>query len=571
MPVQPPRIKLLAIRWGTWAGVPLLYVLLAAWAIWPAPRHAYRTLPTASTPSATVPMLNAWTIWWNVDRLSHLGRGYWNAPIFHPERGTFAFSDPQPATCAVAPVLWLTGSPIAAYQVYLLLSLVLNGVFTVRVLRTLRADRWIALAGGVGVLLLPVAHQRIEVLQLVPIWGVLWSIDVLIRLHRRPRGLLGLELAAALLAVFSTSVHHGLFWGLLLLSTAWITIRPRRWKRWCVGMAVAGGTTLMLLLPLLLPMQRIHSAHEFQRQDAMVRALSASPGQWCELPPGALWPTRQDAARSLSLSPGWGRLVIAVAGFLLLFRRRRKRPIACFLAAILALALLLSLGLNLSLGAWEPWTMLRRTVPGFSQVRSPFRFAYFAQLAVILLAAWGLQQGVVHVRRTARPWPRYLGTGALVLAGLLIALEVLPPRVYAVSVPDVTRPVDWRQYLRHHVREGQGVVCLPLARGETVEAHRQTTWWMLHATQHQAALVNGYSGFFPDSWYRMSRALTRDPLSRETLAMLVEANVAYLVVDRRQVRLIPTPAPQADGRQLVRVFRSSEGIDIWQLPTARRQ
>ena len=96
-----------------------VYFVLALWATWPLARFPATKLPTGNTQTETVPLLNLWTIWWNSDRLLHGLKGYWNAPIFHPAEETFAFSEPQPTTILVAPVIWLTGSRVLAYNVYL--------------------------------------------------------------------------------------------------------------------------------------------------------------------------------------------------------------------------------------------------------------------------------------------------------------------------------------------------------------------------------------------------------------------------------------------------------------------
>src|SRR5690606_18272581 len=98
----------------------------------------------------TVPLFNAWTIWWNCDRLAHGFRGYWDAPIFFPEQQTFAFSEPQPATLMVAPVLWGSGSPILAYNAYLWLSLLLNGLVTLWLLKSLGHRTWLAGLGAIA-------------------------------------------------------------------------------------------------------------------------------------------------------------------------------------------------------------------------------------------------------------------------------------------------------------------------------------------------------------------------------------------------------------------------------------
>ena len=69
----------------------------------------------------TVPLLNLWTVWWNADRAAHGFQGYWNAPIFYPTEKTFVFSEAQPTSVIVAPLIGLTGNRALAYNVYQLL------------------------------------------------------------------------------------------------------------------------------------------------------------------------------------------------------------------------------------------------------------------------------------------------------------------------------------------------------------------------------------------------------------------------------------------------------------------
>src|SRR5258708_1206453 len=71
--------------------VGLMYAGLALWSTWPLLRNPATTLPLGPSQVATVPLFNLWTIWWNADRLRHGLKEYWEAPIFYPERDTFAF------------------------------------------------------------------------------------------------------------------------------------------------------------------------------------------------------------------------------------------------------------------------------------------------------------------------------------------------------------------------------------------------------------------------------------------------------------------------------------------------
>ncbi|NIQ52158.1 MAG: hypothetical protein GWN71_01345, partial [Gammaproteobacteria bacterium] len=62
-----------------------------------------------------MPYFNVWTLGWNASWLTAPDAGYWDAPIFHPAPGAFAFSDPQLLTGLAATPLWWM-SPALAYN-----------------------------------------------------------------------------------------------------------------------------------------------------------------------------------------------------------------------------------------------------------------------------------------------------------------------------------------------------------------------------------------------------------------------------------------------------------------------
>ena len=74
------------------------------------------------------PLLNAWILWWTT-QAAPLTAHWWNAPIFYPATGVFAFSEHllgfAPLT---APLIALTGSPLFGYNVALLATYVLSAL-----------------------------------------------------------------------------------------------------------------------------------------------------------------------------------------------------------------------------------------------------------------------------------------------------------------------------------------------------------------------------------------------------------------------------------------------------------
>lgn len=85
-------------------------------------------------------------------------------------------SEAKPITMAMAPLQWMTNNHALTYNIYFLLSLTLNGWVTWLVLRRQGIGVAVALASGIAMLLLPAVHWQAGVLQLVPVWAIVWSL-----------------------------------------------------------------------------------------------------------------------------------------------------------------------------------------------------------------------------------------------------------------------------------------------------------------------------------------------------------------------------------------------------------
>ena len=82
-------------------------------------------LSTAVPHDVEDPLLSTWILWWNAHHLPFVG-AWWDGLSFFPGHGSLAFSDHSVGLELIAgPVQWLGGTPILAYNVTLLSSLVL--------------------------------------------------------------------------------------------------------------------------------------------------------------------------------------------------------------------------------------------------------------------------------------------------------------------------------------------------------------------------------------------------------------------------------------------------------------
>jgi hypothetical protein len=427
-------------RVGLFAG----YSLLVLATTWPLARTPATRLVVGTEPVRTVSLFNAWTVWWNADRAAHCFTGYWNAPIFFPTENAFAFSEPQPMTVVVAPIIWLTESRLLAMNVYLAATLILNGLLANRLLRTLGLRRVIACGGGAAMILLPIVHWQLGVMQLAALWPSLWTFDALWRIVGPPtigpqtvgpqtvgpqtvgpqtvgpqtvdqptvksaaigqpsvepaaRGTAGesgwvnsvgrgLMLGVALATSWWTCSHHALFLMLLLLVATPICVLAFRRRAVWIGLSVAGIVSSLLVFPLVIHLHQVTIDYEFVRSDDLVQRLSNFPSDyWLSFGHSLANGIVPVARPEWTMSPGLLKIVWATVAVGLCWRRR-YRLATLFFAVLGVAAFLLSLGPHLQLAGWSPWRMVVDFVPGFAQVRNVFRFGFFFQLCVVLLTA----------------------------------------------------------------------------------------------------------------------------------------------------------------------------------------
>lgn len=526
------------------------------------------TIPLTSTTVSTVPLFNAWTIGWNADQLAAGFPYYWHAPIFHPQQSSFAYSEPQPATMLVAPILWSTGNPIWAYKSWLILSLFLNALFGHILLRRMGYSFRFQLFGGLLVFTLPLVHQFLDVIQLVPLWGILWFWGALFQLERRRQILNAMETGISFATVFMLCLHHALFLCLLMCFALAMFLGPLVLdRRFAILSGLAILLAALLVAPIVLPVDNALAGVDHVRPDMLVQQLSAKPSCYLNSPDSAF--LKMEAFQSnneLPLNVGYLRMLLASVGLVLgLTWGKRKRWIG-FVAVIGLVAFCFSLGFHLKIAGWSPWRTIRDVVPGFESVRSVYRFAWFVQLTITLLAVEGaalLHEFAASTRlASTKKLAFQIVIGVFAIGGLI---EIPPASSIRGGVPDLVRNEKWIGYLREETPTDAVIFCVPAASGTTIADYDHTTRWMYFGLRHDRRLVNGYSGFFPEDYLELRKLIQAEFPSAACLRELVDRDVTYLVVARRfcsteKMLDLPKSAPQLDL-----VFQDDVGIDIYRL------
>ncbi|MBA3315448.1 MAG: hypothetical protein H0T47_19440, partial [Planctomycetaceae bacterium] len=337
-----------------------------------------------------MPALNAWTVWWNADRARYGFSEYWHAPIFSPSRYALAFSEAQPTSLIVALIVYAAG-PAAGYNIYLLAVLTLNGVVTFRLLKRTGLAIVPALLGGVLVETLPMVHWQLGVLQLTAICGVVWTIDRLVVLRDAPTIANAALLGVAAFLCYAACNYFGLFLSVLLPLT-FLPLVFGRWLDWRFWLFVAASAVVagMLSLPILWAQFEAKREYEWHRDESLIVSLSAQPRDYLTTPwrPRIEGPDFKDPKRPLwMLGGGPFKLFLATAGIVAGLCMRGRRRWTLFVILFGAAAFGLSLGPAFEIRQWSPYKAVMALHPGLALARSPFRFAFFVQLATAMLAA----------------------------------------------------------------------------------------------------------------------------------------------------------------------------------------
>lgn len=553
------------LRAGAWW---CAYFAIAVYASWPLCLRPMSTISIGFETESTVPLLNVWTLWWNSDRAMAGFQGYWNAPIFYPTQGAFAFSEAQPTMIVMAPVVWLTGSRILAYNLYLLIMLTLNGDSSRRLFLRIGHHPWLAFCGGVLCQMLPFVWWQSGVVQLTTVFGIIWTIHAMLNLFElRPEAtwkeslILGVKLSGAFCLTYWLCNYWGMFQTLVLIpSSIWLwnssAVRLRFWGSLCL----AGLLAAVLLSPFVYVQRSLAKKHQWTREHSLIRDLSAHPRDFLDTPHTAKAKPQSIVAgegtpeyEDWSRIPGWDypdplrnnvwplgggttKVLLAPLGLLVALATRGRRRWGLFAVTFASVAVGLSLGPTVCIlkeipvvGGWIPYESLQEFVPGFKLIRSPFRFALFVQLALVWLTVealdllnplrWRKAEKPVEEDLTVHPalrnLPPSLGSqiwmwsqwAPLGLLSLLLIAEVWPPRQSLYECPSSTSTPAWITWLHENSEPTDAVVCVPFPIGYSVRDYQETSVWMYWGTMHRRPLVNGYSGFFPKEFVDLKELL----------------------------------------------------------------
>ena len=306
-------------------------------------RHVLAHLGTSIANDPGDPLLTAAILEWNARHLPW-SDAWWQFPIFHPTPDTLAFSEHLLGLSVIAsPLAWLTGNPLATYNLTTLLTFPLSAMAMFALVYYLTRSGVAAFLAGLAYGFAP---YRISNLPHVQMLASFWAPLALLGLHgyvdRHVRGSDAAHLVGVRLTRDKWLVLYGAAWALQAAANGyalvffsvlvglwvlWFVVLPRRWTA-LAGIAVATVIAALPLAPILYTYITVHARHGFERSAAEMRAYSADVAAvLCAPPDLAVWGWIRVACRAEGeLFPGVALFAIAAAACYVVIARRPEAP-----------------------------------------------------------------------------------------------------------------------------------------------------------------------------------------------------------------------------------------------------
>jgi hypothetical protein len=228
------------------------FALTIAYA-WPLPAHVLHGI--AHDPGD--PILNTWILWWTTKAVP-LSSHWWNAPMFFPAVGTFAFSEHLLGLAPLAaPIIAVTENATLGYNVTLLSTYVLCGLGMYFLGYTITRRHDAAFVAGLAYAFAPYRLGQVPHVQMLAAFWAPVSLAALHRYDREPR-LRWSALAAFAWLMQALSNGYFLFFlaVLLLMWLLWFAVGRWSWAQ--IGiLAGCFAVAAVLIAPVLLGYKHI--------------------------------------------------------------------------------------------------------------------------------------------------------------------------------------------------------------------------------------------------------------------------------------------------------------------------
>jgi hypothetical protein len=433
----------------------LAYAVLAA--VWGAPSTL---APTERVPDLGDPLHLGWIMAWDAHQIVRKPWALFESNSFYPYPHSLAFADHLlPEALLVAPVFWITGNAVLAYNAAVVLALTLSALALFLLARAMGLCDTAAFVGG---LVYAFNSFTLHEVARVHVLSVQWwplALVFLDRFVREGRGRDGAALALFLLLQGLSGTYYLVY--TLLLAPVWLAVgwwvarrRPRFRELRALALSglAAGAVAALILWPYAAQFRAMGFEKSWAGGADLLSFVTPAARSW--MWPGA-WPAGapSELPHFLGLFGG----VLMAGGALLTLTRRappRARPLVVIALVTAAAGVALSLGPIINVGGRPlgpgPYALLHRLLPLMRGMAGPERVGVLVLLGGAVLAALAAHALLCSARATLKVIALAVLTVVLPLehwsrprpagAGVVPAGDDVPP-VYAWLAADGSTPM----------------------------------------------------------------------------------------------------------------------------------
>ena len=523
--------------------------------------------------------LNEWILAWVEHELPRDPAHLFEANIFYPAHDALAFSEPLIVPALIGtPLAWAGASPVLVYNLVVIAGYALTAFATFVLVEAWTGSFMAGLLAGSLFAFNTHTLTRFAHVQGIHIYGLPLALLALDRLVRGGSYRTALLLAGAVAMMAYTSgylvVFAAVMTGIVLITRAadwW----PRA-RQLAPRLAAAGLVAAIAIAPVYLPYHRAARDQHMVLALDIVKDYSATPAGYLASA-GRLhfstWSGRFFKDPVDSFFPGF--VVLALAGIAIVAAARRRTadgdPVR---ARVLMLAAIAVAGVVLSLGTATPvYGWLFAIFPPMQGLRAAARFGNLFLLAVAVLGGMGLAtllppKGGSHeisVGRREISTDKSRGFRLQAEGGWLAIVLVVLVNVESLRAPMTYQPFDGIPGLYRLLAAEPGPVVLAEQPFFPRWAIFRNAPYVLASTAHWRPLMNGYSGYTPESYQRYADAFWYFPEEWAIQAMK-DAGVTHVMVHpaafhKDHQAVVPAIEKRSDfelmaiGRDDVRLYR----------------
>jgi hypothetical protein len=487
-------------------GVLVLYAALTIFFTWPQAAHM-----GSMTVAHIDPPFSVWRLSWVAHQLWTRPAELFDANIFWPKRRTLAYSDAMLLEGTLATPFIRAGiTPLAVMNALLLVGICASA-FAMYVLAHRLTGHTIA-AIFAGVVFAFSSYRREHVQHLELQWAMwmplaLWAFHRAVEMGRFRDGLLT---GVFVTLQFLSSIYYGLFLTTFMGLVAPLVMASRRFRvgRWALAGFAAGAIVLAWVAHTYSQPYKRVQRELGHRPVSEVRNYSAEPINFLGSAHENLLyaPLVRLGKPEARMFPGATPVALAVAALV--------PPVnagALVYLAGLAFSTDAALGSN-----GRVFPLLREWIPPYLGLRAPARFGIIVQLALGILAAYGLARLTGRIKGRHGTW-----IGCALIA--IVCLEYMTKPLFLVAYP--TQPTTLYQWLARQPR----LVTLELPTPTPLTLPGHDTDYMYFSIWHWQPLINGYSGHYSSRYVDLTETLKDFPDAR-SIAELKRLGVQMVLV-----------------------------------------